>query len=288
MNILITGATGNVGKPLAYFLQQASSEHRLFFAFRRPAFARQAIMAKTWQFRQFDFEDIYSFQHALKDIDRLFLLRPPHLTDVQAYIVPLLSAAKESGVKLIVFLSIQSADSNKWTPHYKIEQAIKKSGLNYVFLRAGFFMQNFLLEIKSDLVERNEIFVPAGSNRFSFIDAKELAEVASNILLDTSTASQEYTLTGTSPMDYYRVATIATEGLGRKIQYTNPSPLWFILKKMLRGRKFMFAFVQVLLYRFNRVPAADQYKHTLQKQLHRPPKSLGAFFIEHQEALSEK
>lgn len=286
MNILITGATGNVGKPLTHFLQQASSEHRLFFAVRRPAMARHKIAAKTWQLRQFDFEDIYSFQPALEDIDRLFLLRPPHITDVKAYMVPLLNAARKAGVQMVVFLSIQSANKNKWTPHYKIEQEIEKSGIDYVFLRAGFFMQNFLQEIKSDLVKRNEIFVPAGSNRFSFIDAEELGEVAASTLLNAPSSSQKYTLTGTSPMDYYRVATVASEVLGRRIRYSNPSPIWFILKKMMRGRQFMFAFIQVVLYRFNRVPAEDQYRHTLQRLLHRPPKTLSTFFIEHRDELS--
>ncbi|MEQ8705512.1 MAG: NmrA family NAD(P)-binding protein [Phaeodactylibacter sp.] len=286
MNILVTGATGTVGEPLVRFLQRASSEHRFFFTARRPAIIRHKIDAKTWQIRQFDFEDIYSFKSALKEIDRLFLLRPPNLTDVKGYILPLLKAAKEAEVKLIVFLSIQSADKNKWTPHYKIEKALKESGINYIFLRSGFFMQNFLQEIREDITKRDEVFVPAGSNRFSFIDAEELAEVTADLLLNAPEASQIYTLTGTSPMDYYRVATVASEALGRPIRYTNPNPFWFIFRKMMRGRSLMFAFIQVVLYRFNRVPPADQYRHTLQRLLNRPPKSLSAFFIEHQEELS--
>jgi uncharacterized protein YbjT (DUF2867 family) len=286
MNILVTGATGTVGKPIVQYLQQASSEHRLFFAVRRPAVARHEIAAKTWQLRQFDFEDIYSYQPALKDIDRLFLLRPPNLTDIKGYILPLLKAARKAEVKLIVFLSIQSADKNRWTPHYKIEQAIEQSGLNYIFLRPGFFMQNFLQEIKEDIVERDEIFVPAGSNRFSFIDTEELAEVAAKLLLEGADEPQKFTLTGTSPMDYYRVATVASESLGRPIRYSNPNPLWFIIRKLMRGRKFMFAFIQVVLYRFNRVPSSDQYRHTLQRLLYRPPKTLHAFFLEHRDELT--
>ncbi len=285
MNILITGATGTVGKPLCNFLMRSTSEHRLFFAHRRPAITRSKLNAKTWQIRQFDFDDIYSFEPALKDIDRLFLLRPPQLTDIKGVIVPLLKKAKQAGVKEIVFLSIQSANHNKWTPHYKIEQAIEQSGINYVFLRAGFFMQNFTQEIRDDIVRRDEIFVPAAARRFNFVDADELAEVAAKILLSPPETPQKYTLIGTSPMDYYRVSRLLSEALGREIKYANPNPIWFIFKKMMRGKPFIFAFVQVVLYRFNKVPSKDQYKHTLQRLLQRPPKSLSAFFQEQKDNL---
>ncbi|NRA52123.1 MAG: NmrA family NAD(P)-binding protein [Phaeodactylibacter sp.] len=283
MNILITGATGTVGRSLTQHLNHASSEHRLFFAVRWPAMARQEIQCKTWQLRQFDFEDVYSYLPALKDIDKLFLLRPRHLSNVNGYIKPLIEAAKQNNLKQIVFLSIQSADKNKWTPQYAIEKEIRKSGIKYVFLRPGNFMQNFLGEINEGITSKDEISVPAGSRRFSFIDVEELTEVAAKVLLNPPPVSAQYTLTGTSPIDYYRVATIISESIGRPIKYTNPSPLWFITKQLIDGQPIKKAVEKLAFYRFNRVPSADQYRHTLQQLLHRPPKTLRNFFIESQD-----
>jgi hypothetical protein len=53
----------------------------------------------------------------LKNIDVLFLLRPPHISEVETYFNPLLQSAKENNIKKIVFLSVQGAEKSKIIPH---------------------------------------------------------------------------------------------------------------------------------------------------------------------------
>lgn len=284
MNILLTGATGLVGQAVTRHLEQQAGEHQVYFAVRRPALARDQLPAKTWQIRQFDFDDPYSYEPALQDIDRLFLLRPPQLTDIKGKIVPLLETAERLGVEHVVFLSIQAVEHNKWTPHYKMEHAIKHSGLSYTFLRSGFFMQNLLTAMLEDIRDRNEIFVPASDNRFNFVDVDELGEVACKTLLETAHENKAYTLIGTSPMDYYRVASLLSSVLQRPIRYSNPSVVWFAIKKLMKGVALPFVIVMIVLYRYTKLTPEDQYAHTLQRLLHRPPKQLLSFIEENSEA----
>jgi hypothetical protein len=62
---------------------------------------------------KFDFEDEATFDSALSNIDIIFLLRPPFIS--------------EKGIKKIVFLSVQGAEKNTLIPHRKIELLILKS-----------------------------------------------------------------------------------------------------------------------------------------------------------------
>ncbi len=284
MNILITGATGQVGRAVTQHLQRLSNHEHIYYAVRKPALTREELPAKSWQIRQFDFEDTFSFEAALENIDHLFLLRPPSLTDVDGKVVPLLKAAKKTGLKRIVYLSIQGVDSNKWTPHYKIEQAIKRSGIPYIMLRPGFFMQNLVGPMLEDIRDRDRIFVPAGKNRFNFVDVDEVGEVAARELLRPQIEQDTHTLVAGSPVDFYRVARMLSEVLGRKVKYRNPSLVYFALHKLWKGEAAIFVFVMIMLYRFTTIPAEERYTHRLQRLLQRPPKLLSTYIEENASA----
>lgn len=288
MNILITGATGTVGKHLISHLEQRGTGQRVFYAVRKPALARDQLPGRTWQIRQFDFEDELSYRPALQQINKIFLLRPPKLTDVKRQIVPLLEEAKRSQIEHIVFLSIQGVNANTWTPHFKIEQAIKEAGLPYTFLRPGFFFQNLHQEMGADIRQRDEIFVPAQARVFNFVDAAEVAEVAALALTTEGHLNQSYTLTGTSPIDYYRVAAALSDALDRGVRYANPSIPYFLFRKLAQGKPLPFALVQTVLYRYTRIPEQERFKHTLQRLLQRPPTGLQAYLEQNRELFEPK
>lgn len=183
--------------------------------------------------------------------------------DIKGYILLLFKVVCKVEVKLIVFLFIQSVDKNKWMFYYKIEQVIEQSGLNYIFLCFGFFMQNFFQEIKEDIVECDELFVLAGSNCFFFIDMEELVEVVVKFLLEGVEEFQKFIFMGMFFMDYYWVVIIVFELLGCFICYSNFNLLWFIIWKLMWGCKLMFVFIQVVFYWFNWVFVFDQYWYML-------------------------
>ncbi|MBD0261091.1 MAG: NAD(P)H-binding protein, partial [Cytophagales bacterium] len=134
--VLVTGATGNVGAPaIGHLLEKYAHNVEVTAAVTDVARARQVLLRPGLHFVRFNFEDPSTVRAALAGVDKLFLLRPPQLSDVQKYIEPVILAAKAAGVKHLVFLSLQGVVLNKGTPLYKIEQFIQREGLPYTCLR---------------------------------------------------------------------------------------------------------------------------------------------------------
>src|SRR5690554_5535961 len=120
--ILITGATGNIGREVINYLYDSGIESEIILAVRNIDSAKGKFTDfPRATFRKFNFEDQNSFNDAFKAIDILFLLRPPQISQVDKYFQPLLESAKENGIEKVVFLSVQGAENNKVIPHNKIE-----------------------------------------------------------------------------------------------------------------------------------------------------------------------
>jgi len=106
--ILITGATGNVGLEVINYLVELKSSCRIFAGVRDVERARKIFSDNNRiEFLEFDFENPRTFGNALKNIDRVFLLRPPHISNVEKFFRPLIESLKENKVKQVVFLSVQ-------------------------------------------------------------------------------------------------------------------------------------------------------------------------------------
>lgn len=137
--ILVTGATGHVGKEVVKTLMQRNADFQV------------ATRRRESKGVYFDFETPSSIKPALRGITKLFFLRLPHLADAKKYFQPVIDAAKEVGIKHIVFLSLLGVEKNAIVPHAKIEKIIKDSGIPYTFLRPSFFMQNLLSQHGDEL-----------------------------------------------------------------------------------------------------------------------------------------
>lgn len=233
----------------------------------RNSFAEQAGL----EFVAFDFLDTRTFHSAFAGIDRMFLVRPPHLANVERDIAPALIAARQAGIHQIVFLSLQGVENNRVVPHYKIEQTILRLGFQYTFLRAGFFMQNLSTIHRAEIRNRSEIAVPVGKARTSFMDVRDIGAVGAEALLSEQHVDQRYTLTGSEALDYYQVADILSTALGRTIRYTNPSPLKFVVQNLRQGQPLGFTMIMAGLYTITRFGNASEVSHDVQKVLNREP-----------------
>ncbi len=269
--ILITGITGNVGSDVANHLLKLKVPFKA--GVRDIQKARKALGSEI-EFVEFDFEAPETYDYALKDVNKIFLMRPPALADVEKQIKPFIDFAALKGIEQIVFLSLMGIEKNPIPPHYKIEKLILKSGISYTFLRPSFFMQNLNTTHCFDIKERNDIFIPCGKAKVSFIDTRDIGEVGAIALLEDKHKNKAYTLTGGEALDYYQVADSFTAILGRKITYSNPSPLKFRKTMIQRGIKKEFANVMVMLYITTRLGMAKSVTNDLEMILNRKPASI--------------
>ncbi len=240
--VLVTGAPGNVGTPLVRELLRLGASVRIA-AWDVPA--ARSEFGDAVDVVPFDFRDPATFA-AFDAVERMFLLRPPAIADVDGVIVPALRAAAERGVRHVVFLSIQGAERNRIVPHRKIEDRLRSSGMAWTFVRAAYFMQNLSTTHASEVRELDEIWVPAGRNsRTAHVDARDVAAVAARALVEDGHEGMAYTPTGAAALTYDEIATILTAELGRPIRYADPSLLAFW--RRLRHRATSRAMVGVML-----------------------------------------
>ena len=281
-NILVTGATGNVGREVVRLLSDL--DYPVTAAVRNPIEALKSFGSNV-RCVSFDFTNPETFTNAFAGINKLFLVRPPAIADIHK-ITPALNAAKRSGVEEIVFLSIIGADKNRIVPHYAIERAIEQLNIPSVFLRCSFFMQNLNTTHREDIRLRDRLFMPAGNGRTSFIDVRDIAAVAVKILTESKgelPIDCAYDLTGATALTYVEVANTFTTVLGRPIQYTNPSIPIFIWQMLRQGFPLQFVLVMVGIYITARFRLADMVTTDVQQLLGRSPISIDRYVEDYRE-----
>ncbi|MBK8129268.1 MAG: hypothetical protein IPK53_10245 [bacterium] len=92
----------------------------------------------------------------------MFLMRPPHISNIERDMKPAIDYAVQSGVEHIVFLSLLGAEKNKVVPHAKVEKAPVSKPRQLYPAALRLFMQNLSTTHLQDIQERNDIFIPAG------------------------------------------------------------------------------------------------------------------------------
>lgn len=270
--ILITGATGNIGQEVVHSILEIDGEVEILAAVRNLSKAKNKFpIHSNLDFRQFDFEDKKSFGSAFEEIEILFLLRPPHISDVDEFFRPLLLSAKENGIKKIVFLSVQGAEKSKVIPHNKIERLIKSFQFDYIFVRPSYFMQNLTTTLLPEIQNKKQITLPSGNAKFNWIDTKNIGEATARLILSFDTyKNNAFEITGTENKSFSEVTEIMTEIIGAEITYENINPISFYFKKRKENIPSGFAVVMTILHflpRFQKEPQiSDNFKMLTEKE----------------------
>lgn len=279
--ILVIGALGNVGAEVVKQL------HALGERVRASDMNEQKVKERfgsSVEAVRFDFSKPETYSQTFTGIEKMFLMRPPQISDVKRYMFPAIDAAKAAGVKHVVFLSLIGIEKTTYVPHYKVEQYLKQVNLQTTFLRCSFFMQNLNTTHRTEIKDRSEIFVPVGDAKTSFIDVRDIASVAAIALTRAGHAGKNYNLTGSEALDYWQATKILSEVLGREIKYKNPNPLHFFTKTLQQGTPFMFALVMTGLYTSTRLGMAEIITNELEDLTGRKPITFRQYVVDYKES----
>src|SRR3954463_15036344 len=217
--ILITGATGTVGREVIGELQRMGAG-RVRALVRDPARA-SFIREAGFETVEGDFDKPETLDAALEGVERALLLTPPspHTVAQQGAFI---EAARRASVRRVVKLSALGADATapegfgKW--HGQAEELLKSSGLGWTILRPNFFMQNLLGQAQT-IATQGAIYQPGGDARASLIDARDIATVAARTLTDEGHEGKTYTLTGPVAVSYADAAARLSDATGKSISY---------------------------------------------------------------------
>ena len=266
--ILVTGGTGNIGFEVIRYLMKSDSDCEIVAAVRSVEKAKKKLQDDpSLSLIPFDFENTDSFKTAFTGIDILFLLRPPHISEVEKYFRPLLNSAKEHGIDQVVFLSVQGAEKSKVIPHNKIERLIEELEFNYIFVRPSYFMQNLTTTLLPEILNERSITLPSGSAKFNWIDIRNIGEATAKLILDFKDyQNKSFEITGSENENFTEVARLITEITGEKIRFQSMNPIRFYFKKRKEGMESGFAMVMTLLHflpRFQNEPFISYNYHLL-------------------------
>ena len=221
MTILVTGATGTVGRHVVEQLIKRDANVRALV--RDPAKANLPARAEVVKG---DLMDVDSLRSALSGVSTLFLLNavtPDEFT--QALIA--LNVARAAGVERLVYLSVIHSDLYVNVPHFAgkfgVERMIEQFGFSATILRPAYFINNDLA-IKDVVLGHGVYAMPIGGKGLAMIDASDIGEIAALELLRREQASgplplDRINLVGPDTLTGADVAAIWSEVLHRPVVY---------------------------------------------------------------------
>lgn len=229
MTILVTGATGRVGRHVVDQLVKRGASVRVLT--RDPS---KTQFPAGVDVVQGDLLDIDALRAAFDGVSTLFLLNAVTGDEFTQAIVTL-NLAREAGVKRVVYLSVFHADRFANVPHFAVksgaERMLEQMGFSATILRATYFIDNEHM-IKDVVLNHGVYPMPIGSKGVAMVDARDIAEVAALELIrrDQAPATvpiETINLVGPDTLTGSDVAAIWSDVLGRPVVYGGDDPAGF-------------------------------------------------------------
>ena len=229
MTILVTGATGRVGRKVVQQLVKRGADVRVLV--RDPAKAKFPAGVEVVQG---DLLDIDALRTALSGVNTLFLLNAVAGDEFTQALIAL-NIARESGVERVVYLSVIHSDHFVNVPHFAVksgaERMIERMGFSATILRPAYFIDNELM-IKDVIFNHGVYPMPIGSKGVAMVDVRDIAEVAAIELIRREQAPgklpiETINLVGPDTLTGSDVAAIWSDVLGRPVAYGGDDPTGF-------------------------------------------------------------
>jgi uncharacterized protein YbjT (DUF2867 family) len=205
---LVLGATGKTGSRVANKLLSRGLPVR--------------TAARSGADAHFDWDDPGTYAPALHGVKRVYLLGPVMRTDFADQVSVFLDQAEAAGARHVTYLSAYGTGSAPpETAMRSVElDLLGRPGLTHAILRPAWFMQNFSETFLQPV--GGAIMVPAGDGAEAFVDAEDIAAVATATLADPQAhAGAQYALTGPEALTIAEAAKIISDVSGQAIDYTD-------------------------------------------------------------------
>lgn len=215
--VLVTGATGKLGGEVIRRLVERRVEVKA--ATRRPERA-VGRFPDSVELVELDYVRTETYDAAVQWADRILLTPPPFDPHADDDLVPFLDWAVSAGTGHLVLLSAMGAERVESLALGKVERRVQSTGADWTILRPNWYMQNFDSGFIAREIESDDSFtLSAGAGEVSFVDARDVADVAAAALRGQDHFAKAYTLTGPEALDHSRAAAVLSEKAGREIRY---------------------------------------------------------------------
>ena len=217
--ILVTGASGSIGKAVLKEVARSGAKHRAMY--RSPDEAAKAPAGTAVVIA--DFARKQTLAAALRDVDSVYLVCSP-VPDLVQLESNVIEASLDAGVRHIVLSSALGAgDFAKSFPswHRKVEDELKATRISFTILRPNSFHQNVLTYFAPTIRSQGAFYSSMGNARVSFLDVRDIAAVAAKALSGGEHRGKTYELNGPDALTYADVAEKISKHAGRALQYVD-------------------------------------------------------------------
>lgn len=238
--ILVFGATGRVGGEVARVLAAKGEAVRCLV---RDASRASALPNVGIEVVGGDLDDTQAIAAALGGVKRVFLMSPVGET-MGARQCAVIDSAVVAGVDRIVKLSGSSwtikagRETATGAAHAAVEERLAKSGIAHVNLRPNAFMQGTLARLPGEIAQGDSFGLALGEAAVSFIDVRDIADVAVTALCAPSPGSAVRHLTGPRAWSGGQIAALASKLCGRMINYRAIAPAAALARARARRKRF--------------------------------------------------
>ncbi len=236
--ILVTGATGKLGKAVIHQLLRKTSADNIAALVRDQTKAAD-LKELGVNIRVGHYDDPALLENAMKGVERVLLIAGTNEDSRVQQHQNVVDAAKKLGVQGIAYTSRTLKDTNNMANklmlgHFQTEDAIKASGLSYAIFRNVLYMDTIPNFVGEKVLETG-ISLPAGQGRVAFALRSDMGEAIANSLLAGGWDQTIYKLTGSASYSFDDVAAALTLLSGREVKYTPADATAFATKMLERG-----------------------------------------------------
>jgi uncharacterized protein YbjT (DUF2867 family) len=217
--ILVTGASGTVGKAVLAEVARSGVKHRAMYrskadAAKAPA-GTETVIA--------DFADKASLAAALRGVESVYLVCSPvrELVQLEGKAI---EACEAAGVRRIVLNSAMGAgDHGKSFPswHRQVENKLNATKIAHCVLRPNSFTQNVVTYFAPSILEQGAFYGAMGDARTSYVDVRDIATVAAKALQGNRHDGKVYELNGPEALTYAEIAEKISRQTGTATRYVD-------------------------------------------------------------------
>jgi len=223
--IVVTGATGKLGRLVVEALVKKVPSREIVAAVRSPEKAKD-LAARGVELRGADYSRPETLATAFAGAEKVLLVSSSEVGRRVAQHAAAIDAAKRAGVRLLAYTSILHGEASKLAlaaEHQATEAALRASGLAWVFLRNGWYVENYTEHLGPALA--NGAFVgSAGAGRIAAATRADLAEAAVAVLTGPGHERTAYELAGDHPFTMAELAAEVSRQTGKRIPYQDLPP----------------------------------------------------------------
>ncbi len=223
--VVVTGATGKLGHLVVEGLLKKVPAREIAVTVRSPEKAKD-LAARGVEIRPADYSRPETLAKAVAGAEKVLLVSSSEVGQRVPQHLAVIDAAKRAGVRLLAYTSVLHGEASRLAlaaEHQATEAALRASGLAWVFLRNGWYVENYT-EHLGPALQHGAFVGSAGAGRIAAATRADYAEAAVAVLTGVGHEKKAYELAGDRPFTMAELAAEVSRQVGKTIEYRELPP----------------------------------------------------------------